>query len=253
MSNILNLLVEKQTALWRMKRQLEDLRQRPGRCLENDVAYGPCLLVSRQRGSGGGAIACLVGERLGWHLFNKGLIDEIRKLPQLQKQLLESVDEATRGKWEETFHHEPKPGDRGFDDYLRDLRRLVLTLGHQGDVIVVGRGAQYILPAACALRVRVVAPAAVRLRRMIDADKLSPAAAQAELEKSDRDREAFVQHGFQRDSGSPLEYDLVINTEHVTYEAAAGIVRQALHEKLGVALEKTAATVQQRAAEARWE
>lgn len=238
MGNILHQLVEKQVACWRMQRQIEDLRQRPGRRLENGVAYGPCLLISRQRGSGGGTIACRVGERLGWHLFNKGIMDEIAQLPEVQRELLESVDAQTRAKWEETFRHEPKPGDREYETQMRALRRLVLTLGHQGDVIIVGRGAQYILPAPCALRVRVVAPAALRMRRLTDGEKLSLAAAEAEVQRCDHDRDAFVKHGFQRDPGSPLEYDLVINTEKITYEAAAGLVLQALSDKLGVRLRK---------------
>jgi hypothetical protein len=233
MVNILHQLVEKQVGSWRMQRQMEDLRQRPGRCLENGVAYGPCLLISRERGSGGGTIARLAGERLGWHLFNKGVMDEIEQLPEVRKQLLESVDEETRGKWERAFRHEPKPGDHEYEKSMHDLRRLVLTLGHQGDVVIVGRGAQYILPAPCALRVRVVAPPAVRMRRLVDGEKLSAAAAEAEVQRCDQDRDAFVKHGFQHDPGSPLEYDLVINTEKITYEGAAALVLRALSDKLG--------------------
>lgn len=234
MASILLQLVEKQMARWQMQRQMADLQRRPGRCLDNGVAYGPCLLISRERGSGGGAIGCLVGERLGWHLFNKSILDEIAQLPDVQKQLLDTVEEETQARWEEAFHHAPKPGDDGYEKHMDGLRRLVLTLGHQGGVIIVGRGAQHILPTACALRVRVVAPTAIRIQRLVENEKMSTADAEAEVHASDCARIAFVKHSFDRDHAMPHEYDLVINTERVTYQAAADMVLSAMAAVLGV-------------------
>ena len=227
-------LLERQLGLWELKRRLTDVGQRPGRCLEGHVAYGPCLLISRQRGSGGSRVARLAGERLGWHVFDREVVDEIAKLAHVRQQLVESVDEETRSNWEETWRPELEPADIGCEEYLRCLRDVVLTLGHHGDVVILGRGAQYLLPAQCALRVRVVAPRALRVQRVADRDGAPLPKAEAHVEKFDADRAAFIQKSFQQDPNSPLNYDLVVNTGDITIEATTEMVLSALRHKLGV-------------------
>jgi hypothetical protein len=227
-------LLGRQLGLWELKRRLEDLGQRPGRCIEGNVAYGPCLLVSRQRGSLGGRLAQLVGDRMGWHVFDREVVDEIAKLAHVRQQLMESVDEETRASWNNGWQPELGPEDIGCEDYLRCLREVVLTLGHHGDVVIVGRGSSCLLPAQCSLRVRVVAPLELRVKRVVEQEKLPVLEAQARVEKCDADRTQFVQKSFGRDPNSPTNYDLVINTGDITAEAAAEMVLIAMKSKLGV-------------------
>jgi hypothetical protein len=234
MARLLN-LIEKHTVLWELKRRLADLGQRPGRCLANGVAYGPCLLVSRERGSGGSAIARLAGERLGWQVFDREILDQIAHLAHVRLQLIGSVDEQTRSKLEGNWQPDLKPEDIGYETYLRYLRQVVLTLGHHGDVVMVGRGAQYLLPSQCALRVRVVSPLELRVHRVAEEAKLPEAQAQAEVEKFDAERASFVRICFGREASSPLNYDLVLNTGELSIKAAAGIVLLGLRDKLALA------------------
>jgi cytidylate kinase len=227
-------LLGRQMGLWELKRRLEDLGQRPGRCIEGNVAYGPCLLVSRLRGSLGGQVARLVGERLGWHVFDREIVDEIAKLAHVRQQLLESVDEQTRANWNNSWRPELGPEDIGSEHYLRCLREVVLTLGHHGDVVIVGRGSPFLLPAASSLRARFVAPLDLRVKRVADQEKVTMLEAQARVEKFDAERSQFVQKSFSRDPNSPMNYDLVINTGDITAEAAAEMVLIAMKSKLGV-------------------
>jgi len=239
-------LIEKHMVLWELKRRLEDLGQRPGRCMADGVAYGPCLLVSRERGSGGSRVARLAGERLGRQVFDREILDQIAELAHIRLQLTESVDEQTRSKLENNSQTELKPEGIGDETYLRYLRQVVMTLGHHGDVVLVGRGAQYLLPSQCALRVRVVAPLEVRVQRMAERAALSLTEAQARVEKFDAERAGFVRSCFQRDAHSPLNYDLVINTCEISSEAAADVVVTALRTKLG--LERSISALPRKAA-----
>jgi hypothetical protein len=227
-------LLERQLGLWELKRRLQDLGTRPGRCLEGNVGYGPCLLVSRERGSGGGRVAHLVGERLGWHVFDREIVDEIAQLAHVRQQLMESVDPETRANWEDAWRPELQPEDIGCEQFLRCLRQVVLTLGHHGDVVILGRGAQYLLPTQCALRVRVEAPFELRVRRVAESRKVPLPDAQAHVQEFDASRTDFIKKCFQRDPNSALNYDLIANTEDITVEAAADIVLLALRAKLGV-------------------
>lgn len=227
-------LVGQQLGLWEIKRRLQDLGQRPGRCIEGNVAYGPCLLVSRQPGSLGGRVARLAGELMGWQVYDREVVDQIAQLTEARQQLMESVDAMTRAKWNNGWHPELEIEDTGCRDYLKWLRQVVLTLGHHGDVVLVGRGAAFLLPAKCSLRVRVVAPLELRVKRVAEHERVPLAEARARVEKFDASRASFVQESFAREINSPLNFDLVINTADIGVEAAAEMVLVALKSKLGV-------------------
>ena len=100
--------------------------------------------------------------------------------------------------------------------------------------MLLGRGSPFLLPAQCSLRVRVVAPLELRVKRVAEQDKLPVLEAQAWVEKFDADREQFVKRCFSRDANSPMNYDLVINTGDIAAEAAVEMVLIALKSKLGV-------------------
>jgi cytidylate kinase len=206
--------------------------------MEDGIAYGPCLLVSRECGSGGTRIARLAGARLGWQVFDREILDQIAQLAQVRKQLLGTVDENTRLAWDNGWQPELAPEDIGYEAYLRYLRQVVLTLGHHGDVVILGRGAQYLLPSRCSLRVRVVAPLEARIRRITQSDGLTAEEAHRYIQKFDADRTAFVRQSFQRDASSALNYDLVINMGEISLEAAVEMVVMALGHKLGIRPQK---------------
>ncbi len=236
LSSVLKLL-ETQIGTWELKRRLEELI-RPGRRLEQGIAYGPCLVVSRERGSGGSQIARRVAARLGWQVFDREVLDQVTQLAHARVQLLDTVDENTRLAWGDGCEPGLSPEDIGYEAYLRYLRQVVLTLGHHGDVVFVGRGAQYLLPSQCALRVRVVAPLAVRVQRIAETAKLPSEEAQRYVQTFDAERAAFIRRSFQCDTSSPANYDLVINTGQLSLEAAVELVGIALQYKLGVPLTK---------------
>src|SRR5690349_4732084 len=118
MVKLLN-LIQKQMVLSELRRRLQDLGKRPGRCMADGVAYGPCLLISRERGSGGSRVARLAGERLGWQVFDREILDQIAELAHVRLQLAESVDEQTRAKLENSSQAELKPEAIGVEAYFR--------------------------------------------------------------------------------------------------------------------------------------
>ncbi len=228
-------LLERQLGAWDLKRRLEDVGQRAGRWLEGHVAYGPCLLVSRERGSGGDALAHQVAERLGWHVFDREIVDQIAERTHMREQLLATVGEQTKETWEQSWEAELSPDQIGYENYLRWLRQVVLTLGHHGDVVILGRGAQYLLPSRSAVRVRVVAPLDLRVSRLAQREQAPLLSVEAHVKKFDEDQADFIRRSFKRDPNSPLDYDLIINTGTISIRAAAELVLLALRDKLGVA------------------
>jgi cytidylate kinase len=237
MAKMLN-LVEKHMALWELKRRLLDLAQRPGRCLDNGIAYGPCLLISRQRGSGGDHLARLIGERLGWHVFDREILDEIAQMAHVRTEVLNSVDKAAREKWENEWVPELQPEDIGLESYLRFLRHVVLALGHHGDVVILGRGSQFLLPPGCALRVRVVAPLETRVKRKCQFSGGREDDVRLRIQKIDAERSMFTRRCFRQDIDSPLAYDIVVNTGEINVDGAVELVLETMRLKLGVPTSK---------------
>ena len=126
------------------------------------------------------------------------------------------------------------PQTIGTGGYLAHLREILLTLGHQGNVVIVGRGAQYVLPSQFGLRVRMVAPTEERVRRIASREDLSLEAARLGVESSDRERTRLARRQFGQNAADPLRHDVIINTAELTVEAATEVVMTALQRKLAV-------------------
>jgi len=213
----------------------ENRERRPGRGLEGSMLYGPYLIISREKGAGGNSVAQLVGRRLGWQVFDDRIVDEIAQKARVSRQLIASLDERDQASIQEIIGQLLDPRAMGTSGYLGYLRQIVLTLGHQGDVIIVGHAAQYILPKSFGLNVRMIAPMEARVQRIADKARLSLDAARDEIDKIDRDRVTLVRRHFGgQNVTDPLSHDLTINTGAISLDAAAEVVVTALERKLGV-------------------
>lgn len=229
-------LVERQLRLVEIKRECERCGERPPPLKVDEIRYGPCLLLSRECGSLGDEVSRLAGERLGWQVFNREIVEEIARREHVRNQLVESVDEQVRSRWRDRLHATRQRAGIEPAAYLYHLHEIVLTLGHQGDVVIVGRGAQYVLPGGCAVRVRIVEPLQTRLLRVATVRNLPLDEARHFVLKREADRAEFIRRVFQQDTTSPLNYDLTLNTNELGLEAAVETVLAALHKKLGVHL-----------------
>jgi cytidylate kinase len=226
-------LVEQQIGRWDLALRRRTQQERPGRGKLGRLYFGPYLLITRDKGAGGHQVANLIGQKLGWQVFDRQIVDAIAERTKMRQQLVEYLDEKTRGGLEE-FLRNVLTREIGSTDYLIHLRQVLLTLGQQGDVVVVGRGSEYILPAQFGLRVRMVAPFDVRVERIARAQGLSADAAHALVARVDQERKDFIHGQFQKDARDPMNYDVVINTGALTVEGTAEIVLAALKQKLGV-------------------
>lgn len=228
-------LIEKQIAMSEIRDRLnENAPLPPGRIMGQDgIPFGPCVLISRECGSGSSLLTDRIGRELGWNVFDSRIVDEIAKAAHVHEKLVESVDERVHSHWEQTWR------DMLLDElsdrrYVHHLGQVVTALGHQGNVVIVGRGAQYLIPPQCALRVRLVAPLDDRVKRVAEVEKLTVQEARMKIKQVDAKRAAFLWKVFRKDIGAPLNHDIILNTGEISIEAAARIVLAALHEKLGV-------------------
>lgn len=237
-------LIERQVRSWELRLQQGKESERPGRGRCGVFYFGPYLLISRERGAGARAAAALITKRLNWPVFDREIVNEIAQRAKIRRQLIESLDERGQNALEEFIRDILERDAIAPSEYLYHLKEVLLTLGHQGEVIIVGRGAEHVLPRQFGLFVCMVAPIEARIERISRDLGMTPEAARAHIEQVDKEREKFIRSHFQRCPGIPTDYDIIINTGHLTPERAAEIMLTALQQKLGVSRSYTRAAVE---------
>jgi len=114
-------------------------------------------------------------------------------------------------------------------NYRAGLEHVIKELAQSQAIVIRGRGSQFILkdfPGA--FHVLLVAPVELRVKRIMERQKLSEADARNEMARFDNGGREFVKRYFKANIADPLNYDIVINTNHLGIENAASIVVDAV-------------------------
>jgi cytidylate kinase-like protein len=187
-----------------------------------------CITISREAGALGHTVATEVGKRLAWPVYDREILDKIAEEIRRPLRHLEAVDERA-GHWlEEALSALLNEYHISSDTYLRYLIGTVWGLGEVGRCVLVGRGANFILPAATTLRARLVASLAFRVRVLARRLGVSEKEALVWAETTERQRYAFVKRYFSQDPTDPHHYDLVLNMARLSADEAAGVIVQTL-------------------------
>ncbi len=113
--------------------------------------------------------------------------------------------------------------------YLEALESVVRELARSQSLVIFGRGSQFILKDYPGVfHVLVAAPLEVRVKRVMRDGQLDQETAKAEIARHDNSLRKFIKRYFQAELEDPVYYNLVINTERFSFQAAASIVVNAL-------------------------
>jgi cytidylate kinase len=189
---------------------------------------GPYLTVSRQAGSGGAEVARRVGERLGWAVYDRELVDALARKLELAPGMLDLMDE-TRSNWfNDTLLNLLNSRLVFQDSYVSMIGKIMLLAACDGGCVIVGRAGHLLLPAEFGLRVRVVAPRSDRLKRMSERESIEAESVAARLDRIDESRADFIQRHFHRSPDDPALYDMVVDTGSFGIEGTVELVGAAL-------------------------
>jgi cytidylate kinase len=228
----LDQMIERQVSTWDSQ---ERLREQTGKRVRSDShphGGGPWVTVSLQLGSGGVDLAAAVAARLGWQLFNKEFLHAIASRMHVRERVLSRLDGHAIGALQDYLDHLFVPGHPGRPAYLREMLAVLWSIAREGQAVIVGRGANWLLDPGDGLRVRVIAPASMRVEWLLRAETLTPAEAQRRIKEDDADRAAFVRQTFNKDIDDALGYDVIINRGTLEHAAAVDSVLAALERKL---------------------
>jgi cytidylate kinase len=118
--------------------------------------------------------------------------------------------------------------------YFQTLESVVRELARKEPLVIQGRGSQFTLKNHPGIfRVQLVAPLEVRLKRVMEELKADPETAKQAMARFEGSSRKFVKRYFQVEVEDPVHYDLVVNTERLSFPAAASIVAHALSARGG--------------------
>ena len=128
-----------------------------------------------------------------------------------------------------TTLHEHKLRAQAAKGYRALVEQVVKEQAQKGNAVIVGRGAQVILrDMPGVLSVLIIAPEAVRIRRLVEYMGIEEKEAKQRVQNSDREREAYLRY-FKKTSWQDLSlYDLTINTGKISIDFAVNIICDAL-------------------------
>jgi cytidylate kinase len=186
------------------------------------------VTIAHETGSGGPEIGIELAKRLGWRYVDREMLSEAAQRYGVGEDKLTELDEKKPSLFER-FDVETR-------QYITVIQSGILDAAEQDNVVINSRGGQMLLRGIShALRVFVIAPFELRVKRV-----MKKMAGQAQegvdvrttvemVRHSDREKHGRTRYLYDVDWGDPALYDLVLNTEKLTVDAAveviAGLVR----------------------------
>lgn len=210
-------IVEEQVQRWQLLKKTAPEKQ-----------VSPTVTLSREPGSGGRVVAEALAAELGFDIFHQEMIQQLSENTRVQHRLLETLDERGMNVLEEWISSLVNERHLWPDQYLKHLMKLVGVIARHGSAVIVGRGANFILPPECCLKLRVIAPRRTRIENVARLHEVTRQEAERRVIRTESERRAFVRKYFNADIDDPLNYDMVINAGRLDVKAAVCAVRGVL-------------------------
>ena len=207
-----------------VKQQIRKWESGPAKKDRKSQVRIPVITVSMEPGSGGSLVAQAVADRLGFDYFHRDIIQGIAKsakirasvIDTIEKERLTGIDDFIASLYKSQYLY---PGI-----YMEHLLKVVNTIADHGNAVIVGRGANFILPPDERFSVRVVAPLEIRIQNVVRAYKVPAEKARKRVIGRESRRSAFIRKSYNADIADPQNYDLTINTGGMRIESAVDAV-----------------------------
>lgn len=183
------------------------------------------VTLSREPGSGGRLVAERLAAVLGWDLFDRDLISRVAQSVNMSTAIVETLDEKEQSLLSHWITGLVSRRHLWPDQNQQHLLRVIATIGRHGHAVIVGRGANFILPRDHCVRVRVVCPREMRIESVANYYHVPEEEAERRLARSESNQRAFIQQNFNAAIDDPTQYDLVLNTGSLGIDGAVDVIR----------------------------
>lgn len=199
------------------------------------------ITISRQYGAGGKTLGKMIADELDYGFADSEIVAKVAEMANVSTHWVETVENEAGGKLSRFITRMvSKPlvdrilkGERGYIDeeiYLDYLVLIIAQIADEGDVVVLGRGSQYILnDHPDAFHILMLDEFDNRVRFMREHYELSDREAAKVIRSEDKRRKALYQKLGKTDYDDPFLYHLVLNMGRVSLEEAQRLVCNAVN------------------------
>ncbi len=199
------------------------------------------ITISRQFGAGGITLGKLVAEKFGYTFADSEIIKMIAQMANVSTNFVETVEKEAGGKFSRLVNKlVSKPlvdrvlkDERGYIDeeiYLDYLVLIVAQMADDGNVVILGRGSQYILrDHPDAFHILLINTTENRVKFMQQQYDLSRNRAAQIVRYEDKRRLNLYRKLGKTDYDDPNLYHLVLNMSRISREKALKLINQLLN------------------------
>jgi cytidylate kinase len=182
----------------------------------------PIVTIAHETGSGGPDIGMALAERLGYRYVDREMLSQAAKQYGVTEDKLTKLDE-TKPSLFERFDVETR-------HFLTVIQSGILDVAERDDAVINSRGGQILLRGIThALRIRVIAPFDIRVKRVMK--KMTASGEGVDLRTvtktvrdSDHEKSGRIRYLYDVDWSDPALYDVVINTEKLSVDGAVELI-----------------------------
>lgn len=220
-------------------REFIDAQTQPARRPVSSDAPRRAITISRQAGAGSHAVARELIATLQartpegsrpWAMFDRDLVEKVLEDHELPRRLAEYMPEdrvsEISDSMDELFGLHPATRV-----LVRKTAETILRLAEIGNVVLIGRGSNIItMDLGHVFHVRLVGSLPNRVQHVMEYEGLGQEEAAEYVRSHDLGRRRYVKKYYGSDVDDVLSYDLVINTDRISYDEAARIIAVASSE-----------------------
>ena len=184
----------------------------------------PVITISSEPGSGGRVIAQGLAKRLGIDLFDRNIVKEIAESARISGAVIETMEKDRLSGIKDFISSLVNDRYLWPGVYLDHLMKVVAAIASHGNAIIVGRGANFLIPAEDRLSIRVISPLDTRVNNVAKEFGVTREEAKRRVINRENRRSAFIRQSFNADVADPRNYDLVVNTQKLDMDASLGAV-----------------------------
>lgn len=194
------------------------------------------ITISRQFGAGGKTLGKMVADEFGYTFADSEIIKMVAEMANVSTNFVETVEKEAGGKFSRFISKMvSKPlvervlkDERGYIDeeiYLDYLVLIIAQMADDGDVVILGRGSQYILnDHPDAYHILLIDEFENRVQFMQSNYDLAKSRATQVVKSEDKRRKNLYQKLGKTDYDNPFLYHLVLNMYKVNLEQALQLV-----------------------------
>jgi len=211
----------------------------------------PLICISRTTGAGGEDVGRIVSDRLGFIYLDEEIvvraaekegvdpeeIADVERRKSLARRIVDEVKKSVSWDAYAALGGVATPPPTDWSKRYRELiREVIVETAEEGNAVIVAHAAALVLGGRDqVLRVLVTASEDTRARRLAEANRVDADPAGEQVKADDVDRADYVKRFYGVERELPTHYDMVLNTDHFTFEQAAGLVLDGARDLAGSA------------------